>query len=100
MYMNIYVSNLDFNTSREQLRAAFSAYGSVKTASVLPDRFTDQYRGVGFVEMTDDHEGQNAMNCMNGRRLAGRRVTAIDSKLRKLRGRDSNVEARWWKRRV
>jgi RNA recognition motif-containing protein len=98
--VNIYVSNLDFNTSKEQLGAAFSAYGSVKATSVLGDRFTDQYRSVGFVEMTDYHEGQNAVNCMNGRRLAGRRVTAIESKSRKLRGRNRNVEARWWRRRV
>jgi len=98
--VNIYVSNLDFNTSKEQLRAAFAAYGVVKTASIAAYRFTDQYRSVGSVEMIDDQEGQNAVERMNGRNLAGRRITAIDSRSRKLHGRNRNVEDRWWKRRV
>lgn len=98
--VNIYVSNLDFNTSKEQLRNAFAAYGAVKTVSIAANRFTDQYRSVASVEMIDDQEGQNAVKCMNGRNLAGRRITAIDSKSKRLHGRSRNVEDRWWKRRV
>ena len=98
--MNISVSNLDFNTSKEQLGAAFAVFGEVKSVSIAADRFTDQYRSIGSVEMSDDQQGQTAIKRMNGRKVGGRRINAIDGKFRRLHGRESNVEDRWWKRRV
>jgi RNA recognition motif-containing protein len=58
--MDIYVSNLDCNTTRGQLRAAFAAHGAVKAVPVVTDRRTVRYRRLGLVELTDDQECHNA----------------------------------------
>ena len=98
--MNIYVSNLDCNMTREQLRAAFAIHGAVNAVSIVSDRCNRQYRSIGLVEMTDDQECQNAVQRLNGRMLAGRRIAAIDSQSKRIHSRGVNVEHRWWKRLV
>ncbi|MDR1653261.1 MAG: RNA-binding protein [Prevotellaceae bacterium] len=66
--MNIYVSNLNFKTSDESLKAAFEEYGNVFSARVITDKFSGNSRGFGFVEMNDS-DGQNAIDNLNGKEL-------------------------------
>ena len=69
---NIYVGNLDFNVSEDELRQAFAAYGQVDTVTILKDRDTGQPRGFGFVEMANDEEADKAINGINGTQLGSR----------------------------
>src|SRR5713101_5833266 len=69
---NIYVGNLDFATSEDQLRTLFEAYGAVKTVTVVPDRDTGQPRGFAFVEMTSAGHGRDAIDALNGSVHGGR----------------------------
>ena len=69
---NIYVGNLDFNVSEDELRQAFSSYGQVDNVTILKDRDTGQPRGFGFVEMANDEEADKAINGMNGAQLGSR----------------------------
>lgn len=70
--MNIYVGNLPFQTTEDELRQAFSAYGTVSSVAIIKDHVTGQARGFGFVEMTDNTEGQAAIAALNGKPLKGR----------------------------
>ena len=78
--MNIFVGNLAFTTTDEDLRTAFSAYGSVDSAQVIMDRETGRSRGFGFVEMPNSAEGQAAITGMNGADLGGRPLTVNEAR--------------------
>ncbi len=69
---NIYVGNLDFSASQEQLRTLFAAYGAVNTVTVVTDRDTSQPRGFAFVEMTSSGEAGDAIRALNGSAHGGR----------------------------
>ena len=69
---NIYVGNLDFNVSEDELRQAFAAYGQVDNVTILKDRDTGQPRGFGFVEMANDEEAEKAISGINGTQLGSR----------------------------
>ncbi len=69
---NIYVGNLDFNVSEDELRQAFANYGQVDNVTILKDRDTGQPRGFGFVEMANDEEAEKAINGINGTQLGSR----------------------------
>jgi cold-inducible RNA-binding protein len=69
---NIYVGNLDFNSTEDELRLAFEAFGHVNKVTVVTDRDTGQKRGFAFVEMADDAEGAKAIAGLNGATLGGR----------------------------
>jgi RNA recognition motif-containing protein len=73
--MNIYVGNLSFNASEDDLNQAFAAFGAVTSASIIKDKFTGQSRGFGFVEMPNAEEGKAAIQGMNGKDLKGRTLT-------------------------
>ena len=73
--MNIYVGNLPFEVTDEELEAAFTEYGEVSSARVIIDRFSGRSRGFGFVEMPTDSEGEAAIAAMNGREMMGRPLT-------------------------
>jgi len=79
---NIYVGNLDFGVTEEQLRAAFEAYGQVEKVSLIRDRDSGQPRGFGFVEMVNDSEAQNAITGLNGKELSGRAMTVNEARPR------------------
>lgn len=79
--MNIYVGNLSFRTTDEQLRALFEAFGPVRAASVVMDRDTGRSRGFGFVEMGDD-DAQKAIASLNGQDIEGRRLTVNEARPR------------------
>ncbi len=77
---NIYVGNLDFNVSEDQVRAAFEAYGAVDKVTLIRDRDSGQPRGFGFVEMTNDAEAQNAIQSLNGSTLGARALTVNEAR--------------------
>jgi RNA recognition motif-containing protein len=70
--MNIYVGNLPFGVSEDEVRQAFAAYGNVSAVSIIKDHVTGQSRGFGFVEMPDGTEGNAAIVALNGKPLKGR----------------------------
>ena len=70
--MNLYVGNLNWQTTEADLQAAFEAFGQVSSVTIIKDRYTGQSRGFGFVEMPDDGEGQAAIDGLNGKELDGR----------------------------
>lgn len=73
--MNMYVSNLGFHTSEDELRSLFEAHGQVLSAKVINDRETGRSRGFGFVEMAVAAEAQEAMAKLDGKELEGRRIS-------------------------
>lgn len=78
--MNLYVSNLGFHVSDEDLRTLFSAYGNVDSAKVITDRTTGKSRGFGFVEMPIDDAAQEAMKNLEGKEIEGRRINVSVAK--------------------
>ena len=77
---NIYVGNLDFTTSEDQLRTLFAAYGAVETVTIVTDRDTGQPRGLAFVEMRSDAEAQDAIRALNGSVHGGRAVIVNEAR--------------------
>ena len=80
--MNIYVGNLSFDASDEDLRQAFEAFGQVTSASVIKDRDSGRSRGFGFVEMPDSGEAKNAIDGMNGKEIKGRPLNVNEARPR------------------
>jgi cold-inducible RNA-binding protein len=80
--MNIYVGNLSRETTDDDLRQAFEAFGQVGSASVIKDRFTGESRGFGFVEMPSKDEAQAAITGMNGKDLMGRALNVNEARPR------------------
>ena len=70
--VNIFVGNLSYQTTQEELHAAFAQYGNVENVNIITDRTTGQPRGFAFVEMTDANEAEAAINQLNGAELRGR----------------------------
>ncbi|MGE3314510.1 MAG: RNA recognition motif domain-containing protein [Planctomycetaceae bacterium] len=85
MSKNLYVGNLPFNTTADDLRDAFSAYGTVSRAQVISDRETGRSRGFGFVEMESGAEA--AIEAMNGKDFQGRTLTVNEARAREDRPR-------------
>ena len=88
--MNIYVSNLSFNTSDAELSELFSAFGEVSSAKVITDRETGRSRGFGFVEMNNDAEAQKAVAELNGGVVEGRTISVTEARPREERPRTDN----------
>ena len=80
--MNIYVGNLSFNTTEEDLRQAFEAFGEVKSANIVTDKYSGKPRGFGFVEMGSNEEGTAAITGMNGKEVDGRQLNVNEAKPR------------------
>ena len=77
---NIYVGNLDFQSTEEELRSAFAAYGQVDRVSIVTDRDTGARRGFGFVEMANDAEGDKAIAGLNGAELGARAINVNEAR--------------------
>ena len=78
--MNIYVGNLSFDVSDEELRQLFATYGDVQSASVVKDRFSGESRGFGFVEMPARKDAEAAIAALNGTDLKGRNIMVNEAK--------------------
>ena len=78
--MKLYVGNLSYNTSENDLRDAFSAYGEVASAKIITDRDTGRSKGFGFVEFNDDDAARKAMASLNGADLGGRPLTVNEAR--------------------
>ena len=85
--MNIYVGNLSFDATEADIEHEFSQYGDVKTVSIVKDRETGRSRGFGFVEMRDRQAGQQAIEALNLKEIAGRAVTVNEARPREERPR-------------
>ena len=114
---NIYVGNISFQTTEQDIDAAFSAYGQVDRVQIVKDRDTGQSRGFAFVEMSNNADADKAMAALNGAELGGRTLTVNEARPREARtggggfgrgrqpvwrrgrrGRWSSLR-RWWRRR-
>ncbi len=85
MAKNIYVGNLPFSTTDDELNDLFSPHGTIKAARVIKDRITERSRGFGFVEMDNDEEADKAIAAMNGKDLDGRPLKVSEAKPREER---------------
>jgi cold-inducible RNA-binding protein len=77
---NIFVGNLSYQTTQEDLQAAFSAYGSVERVNIVTDRDTGQPRGFAFVEMTERRDAETAISQLNGAELNGRAINVNEAR--------------------
>ena len=77
---NIYVGNLDFQSTEDELRAAFEVYGHVGKVQIVTDRDTGQPRGFAFVEMGDDDAASKAIEALNGTNLGGRNLNINEAR--------------------
>lgn len=77
---NIFVGNLSFNTSEDELRQLFEPYGQVDRISIMTDRDTGRSRGFGFVEMASDEEGEKAIAGLNGSQVGGRTLNVNEAR--------------------
>jgi cold-inducible RNA-binding protein len=80
--MNIYVSNIPYQTTEDELRDAFASFGNVSSARIIKDKLTGKSRGFGFVEMANDDEAKAALEGMNGAELSGRKINAREARPR------------------
>ena len=85
--MNIYVGNLSYQSTEDELRDLFAEFGDVVSAKLIVDKFTGQAKGFGFVEMSNNSEAQKAMDELNGRDVNGRSITVNQARPRQERSR-------------
>jgi RNA recognition motif-containing protein len=83
--MNIYVGNLSYGMSEDELRDAFGAFGQVSTVKILMDRETGRSRGFGFVEMPNKSEAETAITQLNGKDVGGRALRINEARPREQR---------------
>ena len=91
--MNIYVSNLAYNATDDDLRQLFESYGEVDTIRIITDRDTGSPRGFGFVDMPDSRAAQSAIQGLQGKELGGRTLNVNEAKPRE--PRRETRQARW-----
>ncbi len=80
--MNIYVGNLPYSLTEDDLKAAFSEFGEVSSANIIMDRTSGQSKGFGFVEMPDNSEADQAIKALNESALNGRNITVNQARPR------------------
>ena len=78
--MKLYVGNLSFNTTNQDLTELFGTVGTVQSANIIEDRETGRSRGFGFVEMSSQEEGQNAIAQLDGKEIDGRSLKVNEAK--------------------
>jgi RNA recognition motif-containing protein len=80
--MNIYIGNLSFDTTEDQLRQAFAGFGEVSTVNIITDKYSGDPRGFAFVEMSGKNEAIAAISGLNGQELNGRALNVNEAKPR------------------
>lgn len=93
--MNIYVGNLNYQTTEEAVRAMFEAYGTVDAVNIITDRETGRPKGFGFVEMSGDDEARAAIEALNGKELDNRALTVNEAKPKREGGRPPRRNTRY-----
>lgn len=83
--MNIYVGNLPYSTTSDDLREVFAAFGEVSAARIVNDRETGRAKGFGFVEMPNDEEARKAVEALNGNDIGGRKAVVNEARPREPR---------------
>lgn len=94
--MNIYVGNLSYDLTEEELQNAFEAYGQVDSAKIIKDMYSGRSRGFGFVEMPSETEALAAIDALNGSELKGRTMRVSKARPRS-EGRRNRQNGRWRK---
>ena len=84
--MKLYVGNLSFNTTNQDLNDLFGEIGTVESTNIIEDRETGRSRGFGFVEMSTKEEGENAIAALNGKEIDGRELKVNEAKPQESRG--------------
>jgi len=80
--MNIYIGNLPYTTTEEDLKTAFAPFGQVATVKIVVDRYTGRSKGFGFVDMPSDDEAKAAIAGLNGKEMDGRPLKVNESRPR------------------
>jgi len=85
--VNIYVGNLSWEVTQDDLMEAFQAHGQVASVNIITDKYTGKSRGFGFVEMPNDDEAHAAIDALNGAELKGRNLNVNEARPREERPR-------------
>ena len=80
--MNIFIGNLSFGLSEDELKQVFEEYGEVSSAKIITDKYSGKSKGFGFVEMPDDSEANQAIEALNGSSIGGRNVNVNQARER------------------
>lgn len=88
MAVKLYVGNLPYSTTDDDLRQLFAEYGTIESASVISDRDTGRSKGFGFVELSTPEEAQAAIEALNGKDNGGRNLVVNEARPREERPRD------------
>lgn len=80
--MNLYVGNLPYRITEDQLRDAFAEFGQVSSCTIIKDKVTGQSKGFGFLEMPESSEAESAITQLNGRELMGRKINVNEARPR------------------
>lgn len=80
--MNLYVGNLPYRITEDQLKEAFEEYGQVSSCTIIKDKVTGSSKGFGFLEMPERTEAEKAINGLNGRELMGRKLNVNEARPR------------------
>jgi RNA recognition motif-containing protein len=91
--MNLFVAKLNYDTSSQDLKEAFEAYGAVVSANVITDKMTGRSKGFAFVEMENEGDAMTAIRALNDSELDGRTIVVKKAEPRK--ERDDNSRSRW-----
>jgi RNA recognition motif-containing protein len=76
----MYVGNIAFNATEEDLRELFSEYGEIKSLKIIKDNFTERSRGFGFIEMVDENDAKKAIIALNGKTFMGKTLTVAEAR--------------------
>ncbi len=80
--MNIYVGNLSYEATQDDLRHAFESFGQVESATIITDKFSGKSKGFGFVEMPSSEQARSAIEGLNGKELRGRAMKVNEARPR------------------
>jgi RNA recognition motif-containing protein len=94
--MKIYIGNMSFDTTEDQLRQAFKSFGEVSTVNIITDKNSGEPRGFAFVEMSSKDEGVAAISGLNGKELNGRPLNVNEARPRPENGNRGGSSQRSW----
>jgi len=76
----LYVGNIPYNATEEDLRALFSEYGEIESLKIMKDQFTDRSKGFGFIEMANEEDAKRAIATLNGKDFKGKSLTVAEAR--------------------